>query len=243
MPFLEGVACSIHGIVFPTGTAVFRPCEMPVFRRQDSPEFVYSGSATLWDPSATDRSDMRGVARRTGEALRERVDYRGGFTIDGVLTADGFRPTELNARLGAAFGQVGGALAGMSWGSLQRGLIDRREFDHPVEELELVVTEAADAHRSVRAVSFGGGRRMEETEEAVLLADGEGYQVVEESAAAVGTIMVGPNPQGYFARLGFEEGHLPVGEPAAPRVATALGAVDRHWRLGIGALIPARAVR
>lgn len=243
MPFLEGVPSSIHGIVFPQATAVFRPCEMLVFRQPGSPEFVYSGSATVWDPAPEDRQAMRDLARRAGEQLRATVDYRGGFTIDGVLTSEGFLPTELNTRLGAAFGQVGGALPGMSWGTLQRSLIDRVPFDHPVEEVERLVLEKADAHRSVRAVSFGRGRRMEETVNATLVTSGDGYQVVSNADGAVGSVMVGPHVMGYFARLGFEEGHLVPGRPCSVPVARALHAVDRHWLLGIGELEPARQVR
>ena len=49
---------------------------------------------------------MRAAARRVGEHLRATYGYRGAFGIDGVLTADGFRPTELNARGSAGFTQV-----------------------------------------------------------------------------------------------------------------------------------------
>ena len=43
-------------------------------------------------------------ARRPGESARScgrTVDFRGAFTVDGVATADGFRPTEVNPRFGA----------------------------------------------------------------------------------------------------------------------------------------------
>ena len=30
--------------------------------------------------------------------LRDRIGYRGALGVDGVMTADGFRPTELNPR-------------------------------------------------------------------------------------------------------------------------------------------------
>ena len=37
----------------------------------------------------------------SGEQLRADVDFRGAFTLDGVATRDGFRPTEVNPRFGA----------------------------------------------------------------------------------------------------------------------------------------------
>ena len=48
-----------------------------------------------------DREAMRGAARRVGAHLQREHGYRGAFGIDGVLTADGFRPTELNTRMSA----------------------------------------------------------------------------------------------------------------------------------------------
>ncbi len=99
MRFLEGIPCSIHGIVLPDGVAVLRPVEMVTLRRGD--DFVYAGCATFWDPEPAERKQMRAVARRAGEQLRQEVDFRGTFTVDGVVTSEGFRPTELNPRFGA----------------------------------------------------------------------------------------------------------------------------------------------
>ena len=96
MPFLDGVPCSIHGLVLPDGTAVFRPVEIAILRDAAGRQFVYGGLSTYWDPPPADREEMRDVARRVGEHLRAAYGYRGAFGIDGVLTADGFRPTELN---------------------------------------------------------------------------------------------------------------------------------------------------
>ena len=52
-------------------------------------------------PAGGVREEMREAARRVGEQLRAEVEFRGAFTLDGVATADGFRPTELNPRFGA----------------------------------------------------------------------------------------------------------------------------------------------
>ena len=49
MPFLEGVPCSVHGIVLPDGTAALRPVELVTLRR--GTDLVYAGCATFWDPS------------------------------------------------------------------------------------------------------------------------------------------------------------------------------------------------
>lgn len=86
MPFLEGVPCSIHGIVFPDYVVALRPVEMIVLRKPNSSEFFYAGTATFWDPASSDREVMRAMAKKVGSALRDMVNYRGIFTIDGVLT-------------------------------------------------------------------------------------------------------------------------------------------------------------
>ncbi len=108
MPFLDGVPCSIHGMVLPDGTAVFRPVEIAIVRDVPGRRFVYGGLSTHWDPTPADRETMRDAARRVGEHLRSAYGYRGAFGIDGVMTSDGFRPTELNSRgLGRPHHRIG----------------------------------------------------------------------------------------------------------------------------------------
>ena len=109
MPFLDGVPCSIHGFVLPDGTAALRPVEIATLRNPVDRSFVYGGLGTTWDPPAADRDEMRDAARRVGRHLQRAHGYRGAFGIDGVLTADGFRPTELNTRMsaGATHGRRG----------------------------------------------------------------------------------------------------------------------------------------
>ena len=104
MPFVDGMPCSIHGIVLPDGVAVLRPVEMVTLRR--GREFVYAGCATYWDPPDDVREQMRTVARNVGRTLADEVDFRGTFTVDGVVAVDGFWPTELNPRFGAGVNAI-----------------------------------------------------------------------------------------------------------------------------------------
>lgn len=101
MPFLDGVPCSVHGFVLADGTAVLRPVEIAVLRDRAARTFRYGGLASTWDPPDADREHLREVAQRVGEHLRAAHGYRGAFGVDGVLTAGGFLPTELNPRLSA----------------------------------------------------------------------------------------------------------------------------------------------
>ncbi|MEO1058647.1 MAG: hypothetical protein AAFY28_17205, partial [Actinomycetota bacterium] len=141
MPFLDGVPCSVHGLVLPDGVAVLRPVEMVVFRQR--PRLVYGGLATYWDPSHAVRTEMRAAACRVGEHLRDVVDFRGAFTVDGVVTGEGFRPTELNPRVGAGLVNIGRAIdcpmtllnelivanvdLGVTAGEVETDLVDRAD--------------------------------------------------------------------------------------------------------------------
>ena len=102
MPFLEGVPCSIHGVLTVDGLAALRPCEMIVLRDQSPGHLRFVGMGTAWDPDEQDRHHMRDVARRVGSLLRDRFGFLGTFTVDGIMTEDGFVPTELNPRVGGA---------------------------------------------------------------------------------------------------------------------------------------------
>ncbi len=93
MPFLEGIPCSIHGLVFDADVVVLRPAEMVVVRHPGPHGFRYMRASTFWDPPPEDRAQMRQIAASVGAQLRREVGYRGAFTIDGVLTDRGFRPT------------------------------------------------------------------------------------------------------------------------------------------------------
>jgi hypothetical protein len=108
MPFLDGVPCAVHGYVLPDGTAALRPVELVVLRRTANRGFVFAGLGTTWDPPAADRTEMLDVARRVGGRLQDEHGYRGAFGVDGVLTADGFRPTELNPRMSAGVSALAG---------------------------------------------------------------------------------------------------------------------------------------
>ena len=99
-PFIEGIPCSIHGIVCPDGVAVLRPIEMVNLRRPDASQLLYAGAASYFDPPPTDREVMRDAAGAVGRLLADEHDFAGAFTIDGIVGADGWLPTELNPRYG-----------------------------------------------------------------------------------------------------------------------------------------------
>lgn len=108
MPFVEGVPCGIHGLVLPDGVVTGRPAEMLTLRSSKARGLTYCRFATTWVPSAEVRAELSEVVRRTGRWLSATLGYRGAFGIDGVLSREGFVPTELNPRIGAAMSSAWG---------------------------------------------------------------------------------------------------------------------------------------
>lgn len=241
MPFLEGIPCSVHGMVFAAETIVFRPCELLVFRRSGGTGFHYGRAATFWDPPADDRRAMRRLARGVGEHLRSAVGYRGVYTVDGVLTSEGFLPTELNPRYGAALAVINHALD-LPLQLLNLALVEGEPFDWRPRRLEELVVGAADARRAggTMAVVERSVRRERRAE---LVFAGGGFRRAREGEAADARAVLGPAAMGGFLSITLVAERTPVGVSVAPRAAAALRWADTAWELGLGALEPAPDVR
>jgi hypothetical protein len=240
MPFLEGIPCSIHGMVFPETTIAFRPCELLTLQTRGS-RFFYAGFSSYWDPPNRDRQAMRDIARRVGEALRDGVDYRGAFTVDGVLTVNGFRPTELNARAGAAMSLIAGPSPHIPFGIIQRALIERQDYDYRPEELETALVTAADENRraGIHAIV---SCRQEKSEQLGVTGQVGALRLVDKDEQTTASLTFGPGAVGGFLRAD-PTGLLEAGDTAAPVARQLLALGDSHWQLGIGDLSPPQPVR
>lgn len=237
MPFLDGLPCSIHGYVTDGGVAVFRPVEMLIARRATSSSFRYLGMATTWDPVPHQRESMRDVARRMAVYLDRLVRYRGPFSVDGVMTHDGFRPTELNPRMSAGFGLQASIVPDLHAGLLTRALVEG-DIDVGPDELEDLIVPAADRDRSLRiGVPFAESRSQDTV--AIRI---EGNAVLgSEDGAAHGTLDIGPAPAGSYALLKPEQEHVPVGPSAAMLAVSVARLAAGTWDLALEELEPARA--
>lgn len=267
MPFIEGVPCSIHGIVVPDGRAeaavsVFRPAEMMTLRDPVERRFVYGRAGTYWDPPPADRAAMRDVARRIGAQLHRQVAYRGAFTVDGVLGVDGFLPTEVNPRFGAALGSEMPTLEGppLDLFFIHLALVDGRLDGVDPELLERWVVTNHDRHRWASGfLDFERAPDRERT--AVVTSADDGRLVVDETEQA-GPGMAGADRQPgrsedgrrvASVRWGSARGGgmlmidggplIDKGRPTAPLLVEIIGVVDRHWGLGLPPLEAARSVR
>ncbi len=216
MPFLDGIPCSIHGIVLPDGVAVLRPVEMVTLRR--GREFVYAGCATYWDPPSETRDQMRSIARAAGARLADELDFRGTFTVDGVVTADGFWPTELNPRFGAGVNAIARA-SGLPILLMNDLVVGGHDLGRSATAIEDELVERADAHR-------GGGTWMGGLTHDVELGP---------RSVAGGVVTIGSS----FVRFVYDQATTPVGPSTAQRACDFWTFADRELGTEIGHLTPA----
>jgi len=229
MPFLDGVPCSIHGIVVPDGTAVFRPVEIAMLRNEEAREFVYGGLSTYWDPPAADREEMRALARRVGDHLQAEYGYRGAFGVDGVLTADGFRPTELNTRMSAGLATVG-SIDRELFSLAQEHLVAGLDTGLSVADLESLLP-VVDGERTGRAVAIGAGVTVPEPDDYPVHYDGT---TLERTEVETGDrLVIGNTPTGFFAKINPCSSLRP-GDRVAPLNAALMDFLDREYGAGLG---------
>ncbi len=216
MPFLDGIPCSIHGIVLPDGVAVLRPVEMVTLRKGRT--FVYAGCATYWDPPASIREQMRSIARSVGAQLAADVDFHGTFTVDGVVTSDGFWPTELNPRFGAGINAIARA-SGVPILLVNDLVAGGHDVGRSAEMIEQELVARADAHR-------GGGTWIQGLTHRADI----GSRTVAGDAVTIGES---------FVRCHWNPSTTLVGPSTAGRACEFWAHTDLEFGTEIGSLTPA----
>lgn len=242
MPFLEGIPVSVHGVVFPDGTAVLRPIEMVVPRRQNSARFLYAGCASYYDPPVWIRDEMRNLARRVGERLRETVGYRGTFTLDGIATEDGFLPTEINTRYGGAMVCFEDAQPQLPLALVQVALVAGWDLGITSMEFEDLLLQSAD---HVRAGSVGANvRAIQPTEqiERRVVFNGWGCRFAHGDEPSHATLRLSPSPIGGRLELDLHRETVEIGRPVVSLTVAAFALADQEWGTRLGPLEPALAV-
>lgn len=252
MPFLDGIPCSIHGIVFDDHVAAVRPVEMVTLRRPlGHPEgaFFYAGCSSFYDPPAATRAAMREIARTTGALLRAEVGFRGAFTVDGVATAHGFLPTELNPRMGAGLNVMLRGLPDFPLQQLLDALVGGIAPPYDPHELEQDLLAAADATRSGGTWHTFLDRTLNTIEDRRLAYDGAAWHQVSERDAGGradvasdrgrAVVAVGEGPSGSFVRAVFDSDGVPKGESVGQRAADFWRYADGELGTEIGPLTPA----
>ncbi|MEU6277484.1 ATP-grasp domain-containing protein [Streptomyces populi] len=231
-PFMEGISCSLHGMVFEKEVAVFRPIEQVVLR-DASTRFPLLGGNALWSASERDTAEIREIARRVGERLRDEAGYRGSFGVDAILTADGFRPIEVNARMGG-FIVNGGPAAGV-----------------PLDLIHAMVTEGEEAGISPAALEravIGGFATVPGTSLVFPLAqeppgearvlflrweEGNGFRPAGDGEPHEAVVQHVQTPVGSRLTLEFPSRPCYVGVPLGPFAIAAIDTAARAWGLPV----------
>ncbi len=242
MPFLEGIPCSIHGMVFPEDVITFQPCEMLVYRVPDTNRLAYAGNATTWDPGPEQTAEMQAFAKEVGEHLRQRVAYRGAFTCDGVLTAEGFLPTELNPRLGAALERAARKFSEIPLSLINLAVIEGEDVGWHPQDLESHIRILIRQRPYVTGNQLLAVRPEQQISKTVRV-EGATVRSTRKDEAPDATILVGPGTSGGFMLVMVNPDRLEPGDSAAPIVRDLLSFADREWDLGIGPLEPATDYR
>ena len=242
MPFIEGIPCSIHAMVFPEEVIVFRPCEMLVFRRPGQARLHYGRAATFWDPPPADRDEMRSIARRVGEHLRTTLGYRGALTVDGIMGRDGFVPTELNPRWGAALGVISRGLPDLPMRLIDVAVVEGVEVDWQPRALERLVLGTADRHRAGSGLATVH-KTITETHRRDLVFEGDAWRFATQGEPRDADFLLGPGAVGGYLTVNLDGERTPRGPSVAPRVVSALAFIDEAYSLDIGPLEPARDLR
>lgn len=242
-PFLEGVPCSVHGIVLPDGVVVLRPMELATLRDPEKGRFLYAGMGTSWESPSADADAMRKLARDFGEHLRHRVAYRGGFGLDGVLTEDGFRVTELNPRLSGGLIRLGRAAPAAQLELVHINSLLDRDVGKPARQIETEALALLEANRFVDVMGVSTAVTAAESLEVPVAAGQSRLDAADSDDQVVGSVLCGPSPLGTFVRLVAAEGAIGVGDRAAPLGVLLLDFADRTWGTGFGPVTMAAAVR
>ncbi|MFG1657656.1 hypothetical protein ACGFIY_14105 [Micromonospora chersina] len=237
MPMIPGVPCRLHGLVLVESTVAFTPLELLVPRRPADGTFLCAGTAPM--PVAQQRGLIE-LTRWTGEALRGRLGYRGGFSVDGILTQSGFRPTDLNTRVTSAFETAPPPLRVAVHASALLAREGLRGVDAAgpglAENVHRALNDAAEINllTVIRQPTPVARRHVRWRD--------RGLEACRPDEAH-GSVEVINGPRGTALRAQLARKHLPIGVSPQESVVVALRAADELLGTGIGDLQPPPAGR
>ena len=240
MPFMNGLPCSIHGWNFSTETIALRPCEMLVFQQHGSSKLIYSGSSTNWKPTEKTRKQMQDVAIKVGKHLKKTIGYRGSFTVDGIVTKNGFRPTELNPRFGAALNRMSASFEDLPLYFLHLCTAEDIELDYRPKHLQKIIVETVEETPVSRGMYTLEGTSNVTPQTLELIPDKEnGWKIADESAENTCSIRLGQAPSGALIFATVHPVFVKKGFSVAPLLASMFKFAGKQWNLEVAKLIPA----
>ena len=228
MEYIDGISCSIHGMVVDNVVLSSIPIEMVVVPRTDG-KFMYMGASTHWEPTPSEQAHLQETVRKVGHALREEADFRGTFTLDGVLKNGQFYPTEINTRAGAGIFALYSESHTLYY-LLDLMLKDGQPSDLDISALQDWMYTTADSNRSTRA--WGGaeidGECPNETHSLTFQAGK--WLRIDDGAEGATTLSISEGPTGAFMMLAISSETLTRGELLNPYVQAAMEYCDTQWK-------------
>jgi hypothetical protein len=230
MPLLEGVPVRLHGLALATRIIPFPPMELVTLPRPEQGTFLCAGAVPIRD----DATNLITQTERVGARLRDRLGYRGGFSVDGILTATGFLPTDLNARLTSA---------------MEASPPEHRVLLHAVNLLALdgiepetsTVDHLVEATFAIGATCtiFGAATHADETcpRQAAVRWSGDTLTLAPSSAAD-GSLTITPSPRGWLLTATLITDRLPGGGRLGPWAPEVFRLSDEVLGTNFGNLAP-----
>jgi hypothetical protein len=243
MPFMDGIPCSIHGWVFPKETIALRPCEMVIYRENNSTQLIYSGAATNWKPTETTQQQMQDVAVKVGNYLKENVNYRGSFTVDGVISKHGFRPTELNPRFGGAMNRMAHSIPELPLYLLHLCTAEGISLEYEPQKLRDIIVNTTDENPLSKGMYILEGVYDLEPNKLHIIPKGQNdWEVIEDADGTIQEktccLLLGPAAAGSLIFATIDSSFIAKGVSSAPLLASMFAFAAQQWDLDIPKLIP-----
>ncbi|HET9900253.1 MAG TPA: hypothetical protein VFR46_04190, partial [Actinomycetes bacterium] len=167
----------------------------------------------------------------------------GGFSLDGILTRDGFRPTEVNPRFSSGLVTLVRSLPDLPLIAIQCALVSDADPGVTADELEGLVVSAADKRRYGAAATLTTAVHPRETDARRVVLDGQRYRVARDGEPDHGTLSLGPSAVGGLVRLDPDPAQLRPGTSLGPYAVAAFALADEIWATSIGPALPAPSLR
>ncbi|MFY1637117.1 hypothetical protein ACN27F_28220 [Solwaraspora sp. WMMB335] len=229
MPLLEGVPVRLHGLALATMVIPFPPMELVTLPRPGQGTFLCAGAV----PVLGDAAELVAQTERIGEALHERLGYRGGFSVDGILTASGLIPTDLNARLTSAMEAAPSARRVLLHAV---NLLARDGIEPDLSVVEQLVAQIFTA--GATCTIFGAATETDEKAPRKAAVRWDGDRLVSDPSGADGALVVTPSPRGWLLTATLATARLPGGGRVGPLAPEVFRISDEVLGTDFGNLAP-----
>lgn len=229
MPFLEGVPVRLHGLALTTRIVPFPPMELVTLPRPARGTFLCAGAVPILD----DTAEFAEQTDRIGASLRERLGYRGGFSVDGILTVNGFIPTDFNARLTSAMEAAPSDRRVLLHAV---NLLVREGIEPDISAVERLAEETFTA--GTTCTIFGAATRANEHVPPETSIRWVGDRLVADPLGADGTLVISPSPRGWLLTATLVSDQVPAGGRVGPWAPEVFRLSDEVLGTDFGNLAP-----